>query len=98
MPRGQLLRQASISKATVNHVAPDVPAAAATFRFHFLLCGGFYDSFPLHPGFQLKKSSVVYRSKIETGISVSVFFNLVHRYFGVGSVCNPGIQITELWY
>ena len=26
----------------------------------------------------------MYRSKFETGISVSVFFNFVHRYFGMG--------------
>jgi hypothetical protein len=43
-------------------------------------------------------SSDGYRSKFKTGISVSVFVNFVHRYFGMGSVCRELQPITGFWY
>jgi hypothetical protein len=39
-----------------------------------------------------------YRSKFETGMSVSVFFNFEHRYFGMGSVFNRALDDSVFWY
>ena len=43
-------------------------------------------------------SSDGYRSKFETGISVSVFFNFVHRYFGMGRYAIGHTDVAEFWY
>ena len=43
-------------------------------------------------------SSDGYRSKFKTGISVSVFFNFVHRYFGMGRYAIGHTDVTEFWY
>ena len=45
-----------------------------------------------------EKGSDGYRSKFETGMSVSVFFNFEHRYFGMGSVFNRALDDSVFWY